>query len=365
MKKLMRENKWKLVISSIVILLPTLFGIIMREKLPEQMAIHWGFNGEPDGWTGVSFAVLILPLILLVFHWLCILITFRDNQKNGQSVKVLGMVFWILPTISLFSNGVMYATAFGLDLDISFFVGIIVAVSLALVGNYMPKCKRNRTIGIKIKWTLANDENWNATHRFTGRVWVVCGLLMLAVALLPTELFYFGLTGVMLVAVILPFAFSYLFYKKQIKEGSAKVEDFRLGKTSAKATVVAVIIVIAALIFAAVVMFAGDFEVTAGNESLSIDAVFWSDLDIKYEDIDSIEYREDDDAGERINGYGAVDLLMGYFKNDEFGNYIRYSHGDNDGAVVIKVGEKIYVIGCEDKAQTKALYEKINAKVGK
>mgnify|MGYP000573868704 FL=1 len=40
-----------------------------------------------------------------------------------------------------------------------------------IVGNYLPKVKPNRTIGIRVVWTLQDEENWNATHRFSGKIW--------------------------------------------------------------------------------------------------------------------------------------------------------------------------------------------------
>ena len=37
---MIKNNKMKLIISSVITLLPMLFGIIMWEKLPEKMATH-------------------------------------------------------------------------------------------------------------------------------------------------------------------------------------------------------------------------------------------------------------------------------------------------------------------------------------
>ena len=52
-----------------------------------------------------------------------------------------------------------------------------------VIGNYLPKVKQNNTIGIRVVWTLQDEENWNATHRFSGKIWVaninwllLCGL---------------------------------------------------------------------------------------------------------------------------------------------------------------------------------------------
>ena len=46
-----------------------------------------------------------------------------------------------------------------------------------VIGNYLPKIKQNNTIGIRIVWTLQDEENWNATHSFSGRIWRASGIL--------------------------------------------------------------------------------------------------------------------------------------------------------------------------------------------
>ena len=52
-----------------------------------------------------------------------------------------------------------------------------------VIGNYLPKARRNYTIGIRLPWTLANEENWNRTHRIGGFLWVIGGILMIIMAL--------------------------------------------------------------------------------------------------------------------------------------------------------------------------------------
>ncbi|MDY4543483.1 MAG: SdpI family protein, partial [Candidatus Ventricola sp.] len=54
----------------------------------------------------------------------------------------------------------------------------------ALVGNYLPKLRRSNTTGIRLPWTLADEEIWSRTHRFAAPVWVVCGLLMIVCGLI-------------------------------------------------------------------------------------------------------------------------------------------------------------------------------------
>ena len=66
--------------------------------------------------------------------------------------------------------GIMYRAAFGKEFDLAFFMPAMLGVMFIFIGNYLPKVKQNRTLGIKISWALNNEENWNKTHRFGGKV---------------------------------------------------------------------------------------------------------------------------------------------------------------------------------------------------
>ena len=68
----MIKNKTKLLISSVIILLPILLGLMVWKQLPEQVPTHWGPSGEPDGWSSKAFAVFGLPAILLGCHLVCL-----------------------------------------------------------------------------------------------------------------------------------------------------------------------------------------------------------------------------------------------------------------------------------------------------
>ena len=130
---------------------------------------------------------------------------------------MLQLVLWICPVLSLVISSLVYTYALGYDfLDIPFIMCLLVGIVFIIVGNYLPKCRQSYTMGIKLPWTLDDEGNWNATHRFGGWVWVICGVAMLATAFLGN---FWVLLGVLLVAVILPTVYSYLYYRKHKKNG--------------------------------------------------------------------------------------------------------------------------------------------------
>ena len=67
---MIKNHKKKAIISSVVILLPILYGIAMWDKLPASMVSHWGGDGVADGVAPKGFMVFGMPLLLLAVHYL-------------------------------------------------------------------------------------------------------------------------------------------------------------------------------------------------------------------------------------------------------------------------------------------------------
>ena len=202
-----------LIVTSVVLLLPILAGVILWEQLPEQIPTHWNLQGEVDSWSSKAFAVFGLPLILLAVQWLCAFATCADPKKANHSPKIMHMTLWIVPMIALVLTVVMYSTAMGTSIPVEMIVPLILGLAFTIIGNYLPKCKQSYTIGIKLPWTLNSEENWNKTHRFAGRIWLVCGLVIMVSA-------FVGGIGILIAAaavmVLMPCIYSYILHRKGI-----------------------------------------------------------------------------------------------------------------------------------------------------
>ncbi len=359
---MIKNNKIKTLISSLIILLPTLFGVIIWDKLPDEMVSHIGLGGEADAMSPKAFCVFGLPLMLLAFHLFSLWITDKDPKNKKQNKKAMGIVFWILPAVSLFVNSMFYSTA--LQKQFNPMVPLIGLLSFMFIfiGNYMPKCKQNSTLGIKIKWTLENAENWRATHRFGGRVWFICGFLLLPCILLPEKALPYILIGIILVTAVIPTVYSYLYYKKQLKAGNYVAKN--IIKEMPKAYKIITIVCLAAiLIFVPLISYTGDIDYIADEATLTIQADYYHDITVSYDSIDDIEFREVTADGVRTSGFGSFRLLLGQFKNDEFGYYTRYTYYKDAGCVVVSIGEEKLVIAGKTLTETKGLYDTLTEKI--
>jgi len=210
----MIKRNWKLLLlTSLVILLPVVAGSLLWDQLPEQIPTHWNAAGEIDGWSSKAFAVFGLSGIMLALHWICLLGTQADPKKSNHPEKILHLVFWIIPVLSVFLYTLTYAAALGKQVRMELIMPVFVGLILTIVGNYLPKCKQNYTIGIKIPWTLNSEENWNKTHRFAGRLWVVCGLVILLTGFFGGFWIFFG---IVLLMVLVPVLYSYTLHRKGV-----------------------------------------------------------------------------------------------------------------------------------------------------
>ena len=175
----MKSYKKIIIITTLITILPLFVGLILWNRLPDTVATHWDFNGEANGWSSKAFAVLGLPCLLTVIHLFTVGVTLNDPKKKNIHRKMLALVFWIIPVVSLIVNGMVFLTALQIEVNVTIAVSALVGIIFIIIGNYLPKLQQNYTAGIKLPWTLNSTENWNRTHRLGGKTFIISGILLI------------------------------------------------------------------------------------------------------------------------------------------------------------------------------------------
>ena len=170
------KSKKTLLITTGICLLPMLFAAFIYQELPEQIATHWSFDETPNGYSSKAFACF--------------------------------------PVISLIVCTTTLVYALGYKISISRIVPALIGILFIILGNYLPKCKQNYTVGIKLPWTLNSEENWNRTHHLSGYLFILAGVIMLMTAFIPQAEFLMLVT--IIIAVFVPMVYSFILYKKGI-----------------------------------------------------------------------------------------------------------------------------------------------------
>ncbi|NGQ96575.1 DUF1648 domain-containing protein [Brevibacillus sp. SYP-B805] len=205
------------VLMVIIWLLPMMVGLFTYDKLPETMATHFDFHGEANGYQskGMFFLTyLLISGLLIVLTNLS-----RRIDPRKENYPKFEKAFGIIRLLVLFvlSAGFIFVIAvnLGLAVDAVIAAHLLVGVTWLVIGNYLGQVRSNYFIGIRTPWTLASDEVWRKTHRFSGPLWVVVGAIMVISAFVPflrqTPFLLFALIAA---SALLPVLYSYVIYRQ-------------------------------------------------------------------------------------------------------------------------------------------------------
>lgn len=359
---MIKQNKGRTVLSSLMILLPLFAGVVLWNEFPENMVIPWASSDKTNFFTGRFFFIIVIPIILLLVHLICLVLTSKAMKGKEQNKKVVNILFWIIPVISVAFEGILFSAALEKEIGIGIIMPLILGLMFIIVGNYLPKVMPNSIVGIKVSWALRNTDNWHRTHRFAGKIWLVCGIVILACIFFPPDISISVSVISVLVAVLLPVLYSYLYYKKQVRKGEYEksAPASKKGRTGMIISAVVFIVFIGLLLF---FLFSGSIKTEFDADSLYIKASYFTDCGMNYDDIDRIEYRENMDFGDRINGFGSFKLSMGKFKNDELGYYVLYSYNKCHDVVIVFSGKNTLVLNGETPERTRNIYDNLKEKI--
>jgi len=189
----------------------------MQLPAGQGVPVHWNAAGEADRFGSKFEGLILLPLITAgVTLLLAIVPRISPKGENIQRSGTAYMAVWgatLLLMLAIYVAGL--ADIFGwVTNPMGKIAQTALAFFLIVMGNYMGKIRHNYMFGVRTPWTIASEQSWNKTHRITGRLWVVVGLLTLATAWflsgsLSVYLLLIGMLGSTAFAMI----YSYIVWK--------------------------------------------------------------------------------------------------------------------------------------------------------
>lgn len=175
----MKYIKWKILLaSSVVCLLPILLGVSLWDRLPDYIAIHFTFNGEPDNFSTKEFAIFGIPFLMLGFQLLTCIVC-DISQKYSECGKLEIASKWIIPVITVVLQTAILGYSLGWDFDMGKVAVILLGGIFIVTGSFIPDYD-------KVKNFKVDSETARKINRFTGRGMVAFGILFLISAFLPT-----------------------------------------------------------------------------------------------------------------------------------------------------------------------------------
>lgn len=213
MKSIFKSRSF--IIQLAVCLLPFVIGAAFYSRMPDMVATHFDYNFQPDDYSSREFALFGIPAAMVLLFVLCAAMLEADPKKRGMDSRLKAITRWFIPILSVVMQCITISYALDSSLRFIRFIPVFIGAGLVLIGNYLPKCRQNYTMGIKLPWTLNSEENWDRTHRFGGRMFVIAGLLLIAAG------FFGGIVSAVSVAAVIaavlaPAVYSFALYRRGI-----------------------------------------------------------------------------------------------------------------------------------------------------
>jgi uncharacterized membrane protein len=204
-----------------VLLAPVIYLALVWNSLPNTLATHFDLHGNPDQYSSKSQMWIYIPLITVigVLIYLLLPLAYKVDPKksaveNKTRLKRLAIAIAIFTS---FIGCVIINSAIkgNIRLNIRLVFGSM-GLFWCIIGNYMYNLKPNYFAGLRLPWTLSDEENWKKTHWLAGKLWFAGGLLILIIALLlPETILIIATMTVAMLTAFVPAVYSYRLYRKQ------------------------------------------------------------------------------------------------------------------------------------------------------
>ncbi|WDW10025.1 SdpI family protein [Priestia aryabhattai] len=201
-----------------ITLLTLVAWIIALPHLPATMPIHWGANGEADGFATKINAMILTVGIMVLIYFIIAFVPRIDPRKENYKYfsKTYNILLNAVLLLFFFVNMSTILQGLGYNVPMSYIAPIMAGLVFIIIGNYLQRVRSNYFMGIRTPWTLSNENVWKKTHRLSGKIFFIGGLLILISAFLPDGYKSVIMWGSIVLCVAIPYLYSYVAYKKEM-----------------------------------------------------------------------------------------------------------------------------------------------------
>lgn len=177
----------------IVMFLPLLFAMSSLSILPDQIPAHYGVDGQVTRW-GSKYETLILPIMIILFGlfmiWMAKIVGKKERfgKNNEKSMILNGILFLIL--FNILNCYILYTAVHKVDHLSKVSISIeqlgmgSLGIALIIIGNIMPKLKKNSIIGIRTTGSMKNEITWKKSQKFGGIAMMITGAVIVVICCL-------------------------------------------------------------------------------------------------------------------------------------------------------------------------------------
>ena len=169
----------------LVILVVTCILLVLS---PDTVPVHYNLAGEIDR-MGSKYEYLIFPVLAIPVGGFFgrMAKRYRHTPADEKALVISGIcVLSVMGFLGIYfqTAAILYdpIAGGGLQLNVMRLTVMAIGAMLMILGNFMPKARRNSFYGLRTGWSLSSDEVWQKSQRFAGHTSVLCGVIMVLLA---------------------------------------------------------------------------------------------------------------------------------------------------------------------------------------
>ena len=200
-------------------------------RSPDVIPVHYNFQGEVDRF-GSRYENLMWPAIMIVLGLMFAWKAKKEQGKGDQSNEKVMMItavsvlaFFMVLSFYMMGKAVSYDPADPKPLADGTYriMNIGMGILLIVMGNYMPKARKNSWIGLRNIWTLSSDAVWQKSQRTMGFIMVLAGFTVIIASLVFTDdTCMFIIPSALAAVSIVSFIISRYYYREEKAAGNEK-----------------------------------------------------------------------------------------------------------------------------------------------
>ncbi len=211
-------NKKYFAIYAILGAIPLLYTLMFFSSAPDTIPIHFNIKGVADSFGSKNNLIFlsIFPLLMALFTIFTPYIAKLDTHNRESFNAILNTQVAVLLVMDAILINFIYIIV---NYDAMNFAHIgdrfmyIIIMFFIICGIFTSKIERNWLVGIRTPQALLNDDNWNATHKFTGQFWITGGFASMVLIFLTGSFeIFFILFAIM---ILVPFLYSFFYFYNQ------------------------------------------------------------------------------------------------------------------------------------------------------
>ena len=204
----------------LMLVIGTVAGLLLWNRLPNQMASHWDINDQVNGYMSKTWGVFLMPLIVLGMSVLFLVIPSIDPLKANIAKfrETFNLFIVLIVAFMLYIHGLTLAWNLGYT-DFKMSTSMLPAMGLLFIfiGFMLRKAKRNFFIGIRTPWTLSSDTVWDKTHQLGAVLFIASGVLAFIGGFFGGMAAFWFMFVPLIGSTIFLLIYSYVLYQQEIK----------------------------------------------------------------------------------------------------------------------------------------------------